>query len=262
MNRLKNTGLVLCGLVLGLSLSAPAAQAVESLKATLSTNRVLVDGQEVRLTAYNINGSNYVRLRDIGKAVGFEVYWDSENGCVQVESGKPYTGEAPAKAEPDKPLSRPEDTSTTIDVNALKQDIIDRTNALRKENGVAALRINDRLMQAAQVRADEMASSSVYSHTRPDGRRNTSVTDCPYVGENIHRIADCALQGKSVSEAAVWSWNLSGGHRDNLLEKNYAETGVGLSRGVNDSGEACWYCVQLFLWNGYSISWVDTPAAK
>ncbi|WP_418925938.1 CAP domain-containing protein [Dysosmobacter sp.] len=262
MNRLKNTGLVLCGLVLGLSLSAPAAQAVESLKATLSTNRVLVDGQEVRLTAYNINVSNYVRLRDIGKAVGFEVYWDSENGCVQVESGKPYTGEAPAKAEPDKPLSRPEDTSTTIDVNALKQDIIDRTNALRKENGVAALRINDRLMQAAQVRADEMASSSVYSHTRPDGRRNTSVTDCPYVGENIHRIADCALQGKSVSEAAVWSWNLSGGHRDNLLEKNYAETGVGLSRGVNDSGEACWYCVQLFLWNGYSISWVDTPAAK
>lgn len=262
MNRLKNTGLVLCGLVLGLSLSAPAAQAVESLKATLSTNRVLVDGQEVRLTAYNINVSNYVRLRDIGKAVGFEVYWDSENGCVQVESGKPYTGEAPAKAEPDKPLSRPEDTSTTIDVNALKQDIIDRTNALRKENGVAALRINDRLMQAAQVRADEMASSSVYSHTRPDGRRNTSVTDCPYVGENIHRIADYALQGKSVSEAAVWSWNLSGGHRDNLLEKNYAETGVGLSRGVNDSGEACWYCVQLFLWNGYSISWVDTPAAK
>ena len=49
MNRAKNTGLVLCGLVLGLSLSAPAAQAVESLKATLSTNRILVDGQEVRL---------------------------------------------------------------------------------------------------------------------------------------------------------------------------------------------------------------------
>ena len=57
MNRAKNTGLVLCGLVLGLSLSAPAAQAVESLKATLSTNRILVDGQEVRLTAYNINGA-------------------------------------------------------------------------------------------------------------------------------------------------------------------------------------------------------------
>ena len=251
-------GFLTCLLLAGVTTTAYAA----GIMAERSTHRIYVDGREVQMEAYVINGNNYVKLRDIGKAVGFEVYWDSENGCVQVESGKPYTGEAPAKAEPDKPLSRPEDTSTTIDVNALKQDIIDRTNALRKENGVAALRINDRLMQAAQVRADEMASSSVYSHTRPDGRRNTSVTDCPYVGENIHRIADWALQGKSVSEAAVWSWNLSGGHRDNLLEKNYAETGVGLSRGVNDSGEACWYCVQLFLWNGYSISWVDTPAAK
>ena len=258
MNRAKNTGLVLCGLVLGLSLSAPAAQAVESLKATLSTNRILVDGQEVRLTAYNINGNNYVMLREIGRAVGFNVYWNSDAKCVQVESGKPYTGEAPEKSAEAKPVEQPAQT----DVAAAKQDIIDRTNALRRENGAAALRVNDKLMQAAQVRADEMASSSVYSHTRPDGRRNTSVTDCPYVGENIHRIADWALQGKSVSEAAVWSWNLSGGHRDNLLEKNYAETGVGLSRGVNDSGEACWYCVQLFLWNGYSISWVDTPAAK
>ena len=45
--------------------------------------------------SYVINGNNYVQLRDIGKAVGFEVYWDSDNGCVQVESGKPYTGTAP-----------------------------------------------------------------------------------------------------------------------------------------------------------------------
>ena len=91
MNRLKNTGLVLCGLVLGLSLSSPAARAVESLKATLSTNRILVDGKEVRLTAYNINGSNYVMLRDVGRAVGFNVYWNGGTRCVQVESDKPYT---------------------------------------------------------------------------------------------------------------------------------------------------------------------------
>ena len=135
MNRLKNIGLVLCGLVLGLSLSAPAAQAVESLKATLSTNRVLVDGQEVRLTAYNINGNNYVMLRDIGRAVGFNVYWNSDAKCVQVESKKPYTGEAPVTSAEAKPVEQPAQT----DVAAAKQDIIDRTNALRKENGVAVL---------------------------------------------------------------------------------------------------------------------------
>lgn len=169
MNRLKNTGLVLCGLVLGLSLSAPAAQAVESLKATLSTNRILVDGQEVHLTAYNINGNNYVKLRNIGEQVGFNVYWDSDAKCVQVESGKPYTGEASVTSAEAKPVEQPAQT----DVATAKQDIIDRTNALRKENGVAVLRVNDKLMQAAQVRADEMAASGVYSHTRPDGARAT-----------------------------------------------------------------------------------------
>ena len=169
MNRLKNTGLVLCGLVLGLSLSAPAAQAVESLKATLSTNRILVDGQEVHLTAYNINGNNYVMLRDVGRAVGFNVYWNSDAKCVQVESGKPYTGEAPEKPAEAKPVEQPAQT----DVATAKQDIVDRTNALRRAKGVAALRVNDKLMQAAQVRADEMAASGIYSTPVRMGARAT-----------------------------------------------------------------------------------------
>ena len=251
-------GFLTCLLLAGVTTTAYAAGIV----AERSTHRVVVDGKEAQMEAYVINGSNYVRLRDIGKAVGFEVYWDSENGCVQVESGKPYTGEAPAKAEPDKPLSRPEDTSTTIDVNALKQDIIDRTNALRKENGVAVLRVNDRLMQAAQVRADEMAAHTVYSHTRPDGRKFNTVTDCPYMAENIHRIADWTMSNQTLTERAVADWYASTVHHKNMVNPKLSEIGVGLARGVNDTGDPCWYCVQLFLYDGYSITRVDTPTNK
>ena len=258
MNRLKNTGLVLCGLVLGLSLSAPAAQAVESMKATLSTNRILVDGQEVRLTAYNINDNNYVMLRDVGKTVGFEVYWDGDAKCVQVESGKPYTGEAPAKAEDTKSTEQPVQT----DVAAAKQDIVDRTNALRRENGVAVLRVNDRLMQAAQVRADEMAAHTVYSHTRPNGGKFNTVTDCPYMAENIHRIADWVLSDQTLAERAVADWYASTVHHKNMVNPKLSEIGVGLARGVNGTGDPCWYCVQLFLYDGYSITRVDTPTNK
>ena len=260
MNRMKNTGLVLCGLVLGLSLSAPAALAVESLKATLSTNRVLVDGQEVRLTAYNINGNNYVMLRDIGRAVGFNVCWDSDAKCVQVESKKPYTGEAPVTSATPKPAEQPAQT----DVAAAKRDIIDRTNALRKENGVAVLRVNDRLMQAAQVRADEMAASGIYSHTRPDGRKSNTVTDSKYTGENIHSISELYLeqQHKTLSEAVVNLWSNSKAHADNMTSSRYGEIGVGLARGVNQNGLDCWYCVQVFLLDGCEVTWVDTPAMK
>ena len=263
MNKVKNTGLVLCGLVLGLALSSPAAQAMESLKATLSTNRIFVDGKETHMTAYTINGNNYIKLRDMGKAVGFEVYWDSANGCVQVESGKPYTGEAPAKTEPEKPESHPEPTAPA-DVDAMKQDIIDRTNALRKENGIAALTTSDKLMQAAQVRADEMAASGAYSHTRPDGRKYTTVTDCKYVGENICQIPliYLAQQNTTLHERAVLLWSNSDGHRKNMTNADYGKIGVGLAKGRDENGLDCWYCVQLFLWNGYSISWVDAPAVK
>ena len=260
MNRLKNTGLVLCGLVLGLSLSAPAAQAVESLKATLSTNRILVDGQEVRLTAYNINGNNYVMLRDVGRAVGFNVYWDSDAKCVQVESKKPYTGEAPVTSAEAKPVEQPAQT----DVAAAKQDIIDRTNALRKENGVAALRVNDKLMQAAQVRADEMAASGIYSHTRPDGRKSNTVTDSKYTGENLHNISELYLeqQHKTLSEAVVELWSNSRAHADNMTSSRYGEIGVGLARGIDKDGFDRWYCVQVFLLDGCEVTWVDTTAMK
>ena len=260
MNRLKNTGLVLCGLALGLSLSAPVAQAVESLKATLSTNRVLVDGQEVRLTAYNINGNNCIMLRDIGRAVGFNVYWDSNTKCVQVESKKPYTGEAPVTSAEAKPVEQPAQT----DVAAAKQDIIDRTNALRRTKGVAALRVNDKLMQAAQVRADEMAASGIYSHTRPDGRKSNTVTDSRYTGENIHSISDLYLeqQHKTLSETVVNLWSNSKAHTDNMTNSRYGEIGVGLARGVNQNGLDCWYCVQVFLLDGCEVTWVDTPTSK
>ena len=174
-------GFLTCLLLAGVTTTAYAAGIV----AERSTHRVFVDGREVQMEAYRIKGNNYVKLRDIGEQVGFNVYWDSDNSCVQVESGKPYTGKAPAKAEPDKPVSQPEVTVPAADVDAMKQDIVDRTNALRKESGIAALTTSDKLMQAAQVRADEMAASGAYSHTRPDGRKYVTVTDCQYVGENI-----------------------------------------------------------------------------
>lgn len=147
-------GFLTCLLLAGVTTTAYAAGIV----AERSHHRVVVDGKEAQMEAYVINGNNYVKLRDIGKAVGFEVYWDGDAKCVQVESGKPYTGIAPVKAETSGPASQPETTTPADDVDAMKQDIVDRTNALRRENGVAVLRVNDRLMQAAQVRANEMAT--------------------------------------------------------------------------------------------------------
>ena len=261
---MKKSLYLIAGILIGITLFGGSSVLAAGITAERSTNRVYVDGQEVRLTAYNINGNNYVMLRDIGREVGFNVYWNDDARCVQVESDKPYTGIAPVKAGTSEPASQPEVTTPADDVADAKQDIVDRTNALRRAKGVAALRVNDKLMQAAQVRADEIAASGVYSHTRPDGRKSNTVTDSKYTGENLHNISELYLeqQQKTLSEAVVELWSNSKAHADNMTSSRYGEIGVGLARGIDKDGFDCWYCVQVFLLDGYEVTWVDMPAMK
>ena len=261
---MKKSLYLIAGILIGITLFGGSSVLAAGITAERSTNRVYVDGQEVRLTAYNINGNNYVMLRDIGREVGFNVYWNDDARCVQVESDKPYTGIAPVKAGTSEPASQPEVTTPADDVADAKQDIVDRTNALRRAKGVAALRVNDKLMQAAQVRADEIAASGVYSHTRPDGRKSNTVTDSKYTGENLHNISELYLeqQHKTLSEAVVELWSNSKAHADNMTSSRYGEIGVGLARGIDKDGFDCWYCVQVFLLDGYEVAWVDMPAMK
>ena len=81
---------------LGAALFGGGAAYAAGVMAERSANPVYIDGQRVELEAYSINGANYVKLRDVGQAVGFNVFWDG--AAVQVESGKPYTGKAPTSA--------------------------------------------------------------------------------------------------------------------------------------------------------------------
>ena len=84
------TGIVLGAILFG----SAAAYAASSVMAARSAQAVYVNGQRVELEAYLIDGSNYVKLRDVGQATNaINVYWD---GAVQIQSGAPYTGEAPA----------------------------------------------------------------------------------------------------------------------------------------------------------------------
>ena len=57
-------------------------------KAVPTPSAVYVDGKQVSLTAYNINGNNYFKLRDLGQALGFYVGWNDSTRTVVVESGR------------------------------------------------------------------------------------------------------------------------------------------------------------------------------
>ena len=82
------------GVLAGLALSGPAAQAATTITATLSTQPIYVDGQRVSMTAYNIGGSNYVKLQDIGRAVDFGVTYDTATNSVYIDSVQHYQEES------------------------------------------------------------------------------------------------------------------------------------------------------------------------
>ena len=230
---------LLCGALLFGSGTAMAVSA--GVTATPSRQPIYVDGQLTPMTAYTIDGNNYVKLRDIGQAVDFNVYWDDG---VRVDSTSGYTGTAPDGTE------------------GLRAEIRQATNDLRLSNGAAALASDPFLDQAAQVRALEMAESGVYGHTRPDGRPAHTVTDSDKTGENLHRIPQRYLEAKggSLGRLVVEEWAASSVHRTNLLHSGYGSFGVGVAEGTDERGEPCWYCVQIFLLDGCAVTWVDGVA--
>ena len=87
----KEIALVASGILLGASIAAPAAGA--ALMAQQSSQKIVVDGKPVQIEAYSINGNNYAKLGDVGKAVGFNVRYDPASNTVQISTSEPYTEE-------------------------------------------------------------------------------------------------------------------------------------------------------------------------
>lgn len=59
--------------------------------AKISDQKITVDGVQVNMTAYQIDGNNYVKLRDIGKQVDFGVGYDNATSSVRIDTDAPYT---------------------------------------------------------------------------------------------------------------------------------------------------------------------------
>lgn len=88
------------GLVLGAALFGGGTALAAGLLAEPSAQTFYVNGQQVQFEAYAINGNNYVKLRDVGRAINFGVTYDGKTNSVWLESQSPYVEETPATPKP------------------------------------------------------------------------------------------------------------------------------------------------------------------
>ena len=83
-------GLLCGGVIFG---GVGIASGVIATPLTESSQKVTLDGQAVSLEGYNINGSNYFKLRDLGKAMDFGVTWNNDSRTVEIDSSTGYVEE-------------------------------------------------------------------------------------------------------------------------------------------------------------------------
>jgi uncharacterized protein YkwD len=130
---------------------------------------------------------------------------------------------APSTVPPPASVPPPAKPKGEFEPSATEQDVIDRTNAERKKEGLPALAASPKLIQAARSHSANMARQGVLAHTLDEKTANRRVTDAGYKwtrsGENI-------AQGQRTPEEAVTAWMNSPGHRGNILTNEYTEIGV------------------------------------
>ena len=114
--------------MLGAAICGGTAAYAAGVMAEKSVNTFYVDGEQVELPAYYICGNNYVMLRDVGRVVGFNVYWREEDDSAQIETDRPYTGVAPEEQViDDAGIANPAvftDAYTREAFNAIRQAIV------------------------------------------------------------------------------------------------------------------------------------------
>lgn len=124
-------------------------------------------------------------------------------------------------------------------ISAFAQEVVNLVNNERSKYGLSALSSqNISLNNAAYTRACEQAET--FSHTRPNGTSWTTVLNDNGIyysnaGENV-------AYGQSTPKEVMEAWMNSTGHRENILNSNYSEIGVGV---YSDNNTLYWS--QLFI---------------
>ena len=211
--------LITTGIFVGTLLCHSGGAAAAGTVTESSWQPIFVNGEQVQMEAYNIHGNNFVKLRDIGQTVGFNVYW--QDG-VQVDSASPYTGTAPLQ-----------ETSVSPTTQELRQEMVRLINQVRREHGAAALAVDQTLMDAAQ----ECSAQMFTSHHNQVECKAVAASGYPHgFGSNLTVFT--VTDPEKIPEKAVANWENSPSHLATMIDPNCDTVGIGVTI---DNGRAFCY---------------------
>ncbi len=134
-------------------------------------------------------------------------------------------------------------TATPSGLSAQAAEVLRLTNQNRAEHGCTALRVDSRLVTAAQGHANDMVTRHYFDHVSPDG---TSATDRAKAAGYPGGVGENIAVGYPSAAAVMTGWMASTGHRANILNCSYTVIGIGYNAGTVQArwGPGAW--VQVF----------------
>lgn len=116
--------------------------------------------------------------------------------------------------------------------------VLSLTNAMRAEQGIAPLTLDESLTEQANVRAEEIAWSGKHSHTRPNLKEYTSIfiengQKTGTVGENI-------AWYYATPQEVCQAWKASETHYENIMNPTFTKIGIGVAEEADPTKKLCW----------------------
>lgn len=131
--------------------------------------------------------------------------------------------------------------NVTGEFASFQKEVVRLVNVERAKLGLGQLSLNAKLSNVATLKSQDMINKNYFSHTSPTygspfemmKKFNISYKTA---GENI-------AKGQKTPAQVVNAWMNSQGHRENILNKNYTEIGIGVAK----DAKGTLYWTQMFI---------------
>jgi uncharacterized protein YkwD len=129
----------------------------------------------------------------------------------------------------------------SISLNAYEARSYELHNQTRESNNLATLCISEILTQAARSHSQEMIDKGYFDHNSYNGEsysarlESSGYNSYEQVGENIAWGSGSLASPENIFQ----SWMESSGHRENILNPDYREVGIGTATGECEGYSGC-----------------------
>lgn len=142
----------------------------------------------------------------------------------------------PAPVGTSRPITTPpaaKPATPPVNLDALADDLFDRTNMARRNSGLTGLARSVNLMSAAQLQAEQMVKAGRMEHELPGQTYPTLKSRFAAVQYAARAAGENIAEGQRSPPEVVAAWMDSVKHRANILSKDFTELGTGVAAARN-----------------------------